>query len=122
MLLAQAIGRKNWTFLGSDRGGRTAAVLCSLTGTRKHHDIDPFVYLQDILRRMPSHPAGQLDELLPDVWFGRTPQHGAREPCALADPGSSRSRSVRARDALRSLLMGIFRFQSEGRLPPRSRT
>jgi len=69
LLRAQAIGRRNWTFLGSDRGGRTAAVLYSLTGTCKHHGIDPFAYLQDILRRLPSHPAEQLDELLPDVWF-----------------------------------------------------
>ena len=73
MLRAQAIGRRNWTFLGSDRGGRTAAVLYSLTGTCKHHDIDPFAYLQDILRRLPSHPADQLDQLLPDVWFASHP-------------------------------------------------
>jgi hypothetical protein len=33
MLRAQALGRKNWTFLGSDRGGRTAAVLYSFTST-----------------------------------------------------------------------------------------
>src|SRR5262249_15209067 len=73
MLRAQAIGRKNYTFLGSDRGGRTAAVLYSFTGTCKHHDIDPFAYLQDILRRLPSHPADLLDELLPDVWFASHP-------------------------------------------------
>ena len=41
--------------------------------TCKHHDIDPFAYLADILRRLPSHPAGQLDELLPDVWFTSHP-------------------------------------------------
>ena len=69
MLRAQAIGRKNWTFLGSDRGGRTAAVLYSLTGTCKHLDIDPFAFLDDILRRLPSQPAGRLNELLPDTWF-----------------------------------------------------
>ena len=64
---------ENWTFLGSDRGGRTAAVLYSLTGTCKYHDIDPFAYLQDILRRLPTHPPDQLDELLPDVWFASHP-------------------------------------------------
>ena len=69
MLRAQAIGRKNWTFLGSDRGGRTTAVLYSLTGTCKHLDIDPFAFLDDILRRLPSQPAGRLNELLPDTWF-----------------------------------------------------
>jgi transposase len=73
MLRAQAIGRRNWTFLGSDRGGRTAAVLYSLTGTCKYHDIDPFAYLQDILRRLPSHPADRLEELLPDAWFASHP-------------------------------------------------
>jgi hypothetical protein len=69
ILRAQAIGRRNWTFLGSDRGDRAAAVLHSFAGTCKHHDIDPFAYLQDVLRRLPSHPVDQLDELLPDVWF-----------------------------------------------------
>jgi transposase len=73
MLRAQAIGRRNWTFLGSDHGGRTAAVLYSLIGTCKHHDIDPFAYLQDVLRRLPTHPADQLDQVLPDVWFASHP-------------------------------------------------
>jgi transposase len=73
MLRAQALGRKNWTFLGSDRGGRTAAVLYSLTGTCKHLDIDPFAFLADVLRRLPSQPAGRLDELLPDAWFAAHP-------------------------------------------------
>jgi hypothetical protein len=73
MLRAQAIGRRNWTFLGSDRGGRTADVLYSFTGTCKHHDIDPFAYLQNILSRLPSHPADRLEERLPDVWFASHP-------------------------------------------------
>jgi transposase len=73
MLRAQAIGRRNWTFLGGERGGRKAAVLTSFTGTCKHHEIDPFAYLRDILHRLPSHPADQLDELLPDVWFAAHP-------------------------------------------------
>ena len=58
---------------GRDRGGRTAAVLDSFTGTRKYHDIGPFAYLQDILRRLPNHPLGRLDELLPDAWFAAHP-------------------------------------------------
>jgi hypothetical protein len=44
-----------------------------MTCSCKHHDIDPFAYLTDILRRLPSHPAPQLDELLPDVWFTSHP-------------------------------------------------
>jgi hypothetical protein len=41
--------------------------------TGKHHDIDPFADLCDILRHPPSHPAEQLEELLPDVWFASHP-------------------------------------------------
>jgi transposase len=73
MLRAQAIGRKNYMFVGSDRGGRTAAVLYTMTGSCKHHDIDPFAFLDDVLRRLPSQPSGRLDELLPDVWFVKHP-------------------------------------------------
>jgi hypothetical protein len=74
LLRAQAIGRRNWTFLGSDRGGRTAAVLYSLTGTCRHHDLDPFAYLRDILGRLPVQPVDHLGELLPDVWLAAYPQ------------------------------------------------
>jgi hypothetical protein len=44
-----------------------------LTGTCKHLDIDPFAFLDDVLRRLPSRPAGWLDELLPDTWFALHP-------------------------------------------------
>jgi len=74
MLRAQAIGRKNYMFLGSDRGGRTAAVLYSLTGTCKHLGLDPFAYLRDVLGQLPTHPVDRLAELLPDVWFEAHPQ------------------------------------------------
>jgi hypothetical protein len=73
MLRAQAIGRKNYMFLGSDRGGRTAAVLYSLTGTCKHHNIDPFAYLRDVLGRLPAQPKDRLGDLLPDAWLGSHP-------------------------------------------------
>ena len=73
MLRAQAIGRKNYTFLGSDRGGRTAAILYTMTGSCKHHDIDPFAYLEDPLWSLPAHRPGQLDELLPDAWIASHP-------------------------------------------------
>jgi hypothetical protein len=44
-----------------------------LTGTCRHHQIDPFAYLQDVLRRPPTMPYEQLDTLLPDVWFADHP-------------------------------------------------
>jgi transposase len=67
-LRAIAIGRKNWMFAGSDRGGKTAAVLYSFTQTCKSLLIDPFAYLRDILARISAHPMARLEELLPDQW------------------------------------------------------
>ena len=64
-----AIGRRNWLFFGSDRGGKTAAILASFTATCKDLKIDPFLYLRDILERISAHPARKLDELLPDRWL-----------------------------------------------------
>jgi hypothetical protein len=55
-----------WTFARVEgRGGRPAGVLYSGTGACRHNDIDAFVYLKDILRRLRCQPPGRLDELLP---------------------------------------------------------
>lgn len=62
------IGRNNWLFVGSDQGGKTAAVLFSFTATCKHLDIDTFAYLRDVLTRLPTQPADRLAELLPHRW------------------------------------------------------
>jgi transposase len=64
-----AVGRKNWMFLGSDHGGRTAAVLSSLIATSKRLGVDPFAYLRDVFARISTHLQSQLDELLPDRWM-----------------------------------------------------
>jgi transposase len=64
-----ALGRKNWLFVGSDRGGRTAAVLMSLCTTCKSLGIDPQAYLRDVLDRVSTHPASRIEELLPDRWL-----------------------------------------------------
>jgi transposase len=63
-----AIGRKNWLFVGSPQGGRTAAVLVSFTSTCNRLGIEPWAYLQDVLAHLPTTAAGQLDDLLPDKW------------------------------------------------------
>ena len=63
-----AIGRRNWTFLGSDEGGRTAAVLTSFMASCQRSKIDPFAYLRDVLGRIAGHPITRLDELLPSNW------------------------------------------------------
>ena len=63
-----AVGRRNWTFLGSDNGGRTAAILTSITTTCKRLGVDPFEYLRDVFQRISTHPQNNLDDLLPDKW------------------------------------------------------
>ena len=63
-----AVGRKNWLFCGSDKGGATAAILFSLIASCQRHHVDPFAYLRDILTRIAAHPHHRLAELLPDRW------------------------------------------------------
>ena len=63
-----AVGRGNWTFLGSDNGGKTAAILRSFVGTCQLNKIDPFAYLKDILSRIATHPINRISELLPNNW------------------------------------------------------
>jgi len=64
-----ALGRKNWLHLGSRRGGRAAAVLFTLVQSARRHGIDPFVYLRDLLTRIPTHPQSRIYELFPDNWL-----------------------------------------------------
>jgi len=61
-----AVGRKNWLFCGSDRGGQTAATLMSLMQSSKRLGHDPFVYLREMLDRVSTHPADRITDLLPD--------------------------------------------------------
>lgn len=62
------IGRKNFLFVGSENGGKTAAVLFSLVETCKQNDIDSLAYLTDVLKRLPNHPYQRVSELLPHHW------------------------------------------------------
>ena len=68
-----AIGRKNYLFAGSHNGARRAAMLYSFMGTCKISDVNPFEWLRDILRRIPSHSVNKLEELLPNNWSATAP-------------------------------------------------
>jgi transposase len=67
-----ALGRKNWLFCGSDRGGRAAAIHFSLLASCKRHGLDPWLYYRDVLIRLPAMlPAASeeaLLDLLPHRW------------------------------------------------------
>ena len=71
-----AVGRNNWTFAGSDAGGRRAAAIYSLIETAKLNDVDPQAWLSDVLARLQDHPAKRIAELLPWNWK-RQLQHRA---------------------------------------------
>ena len=63
-----ALGRGNWTFFGSDNGGKTAAVLRSFIASCKRCGVEPFAWLHDVLSRIPAHPINAVSELLPHNW------------------------------------------------------
>ena len=63
-----AVGRNNWVFFGSDRGGKTAAVLRSFVASCQRAGLDPFAWFKDVLTRIADHPITRLGELLPHNW------------------------------------------------------
>jgi transposase len=85
-----AIGRKNYLFVGSPNGGRSAAVLYSLVSSAKANAVEPFAWLRDLFTRLPYYRDGEafsqaasgepvtseeLDDLLPDKWLEQNPGH-----------------------------------------------
>jgi transposase len=63
-----ALGRKNWLFAGSERGGRTASVLFTLMSSAKRHGLNTWAYLRDVLWRLADLRPRELEELLPNRW------------------------------------------------------
>jgi transposase len=80
-----ATGRKNWLFTGSENGGKTMAVLFSLVSSCERQGHDPFVYLRDVLERLPDLPRDRLAELLPDRW---SPPKPADVPSPEGEPAT----------------------------------
>ncbi|RWO81657.1 MAG: transposase, partial [Mesorhizobium sp.] len=63
-----ALGRRNWTFAGSQRGADRAAVMLTLITTARLNDVDPKAWLADVLARIADLPTSRLHELLPWHW------------------------------------------------------
>lgn len=59
------IGRNNWLFAGSLRADQRAAAVMSLIQSARMNGHDPYAYLNDVLTRLPTHKANQIEELLP---------------------------------------------------------
>jgi hypothetical protein len=63
-----ATGRRNWLFAGTLLAGQRAAAITSLIQSAKLNGHDPYAYLKDVLTRLPTHKARDIDELLPHLW------------------------------------------------------
>jgi transposase len=73
-----AIGRKNWLFAGSLLAGQRAAAVMSLIQSAKLNGLDPHAYLRDVLRRLPTHKASLIGDLLPHRWVPGPHRHNIR--------------------------------------------
>ena len=68
VMRAIALGRKNYLFVGSEAGGRAAAIAYTLIETAKLNDVDPEAWLADTIARTPDHRITKVDDLLPWHW------------------------------------------------------
>jgi transposase len=66
-----ALLRKNALFVATPNGGHTAAILSSFTSTCRRHEINPQLYLTQLLANLPDTPVSRIDEWLPDQWKKR---------------------------------------------------
>lgn len=67
-LRREAVGRKNWLFVGSDDGGEVNATFVSLLASCEMHGLEPWGYLRDLLCLLPGWPRGRVLELAPAYW------------------------------------------------------
>jgi transposase len=67
-LRREAIGRRNWLFLGTDEAGEVNATFVSLLASCRLHEIEPWGYLRDLLCLLPSWPKKRVLELAPAYW------------------------------------------------------
>jgi hypothetical protein len=94
LLCGSPHNRKDWIFLGSDRGGETAAVGFTILAGAKRHQIEPYAYVKALLDALSS-PDVDLESLLPDVWIKAHPEHMQKARRAELDASADRRRRRR---------------------------
>ena len=90
------LGRKAWLFIGNNAAGEAAAKLFTLTTTCNRLRIDPYAYLADVYRRLPTLSGDELSTLLPDRWLQEHPEHLVPERVHEAMERARRKREERA--------------------------
>jgi hypothetical protein len=63
-----ALSRKNYLFAGSHNAAQHAAMMYSFFATCKINEVNPYLWLHDVFKRLPEHKANKLEELLPQNW------------------------------------------------------
>ncbi|MBX7117138.1 MAG: transposase [Myxococcaceae bacterium] len=82
-LRREALGRKNWLFVGSDDGGEVNATLVSLLASCEVHRLEPLGYLRDMLCLLPSWPINRVLELAQGAWSTTLEKIGVRQQLEL---------------------------------------
>ena len=59
------LGRKNWTFAGSDKGGENSAIIYTIIETAKLNNVNPWKYLQKVLTIIQDYNSNKIEDLLP---------------------------------------------------------
>jgi transposase len=99
-LRLQAIGRKNWEFVGSAEAGPRAAVLFTILAGAKRHRLEPWAYLRDVLLRLSAGET-EVEPLLPDRWAASHPEHVLQH--RLDESRRKATRQKEARQARRAI-------------------
>ena len=71
------LSRKNFLFCGNHEAAVNMSVICSLLATCKAHEVNPRVYLNDVIAQMPYHKKATQEELLnllPHKWKLKHPE------------------------------------------------
>ena len=74
MVRPVAIGRKNYLFMGSDNGGKAAAVLYSIMASAKVNQVEPFAYVRDLLIQLTRNSPPVVATMLPEAWLPAHPE------------------------------------------------
>ena len=62
------MGRRNWLFCWSELGAEHVGIIQSLVSTCRMHEVDPCIWLVDVLQRIAPHPARDVAQLTPRLW------------------------------------------------------
>jgi len=97
---APVMGKRAWLFFGNSNAGETAAILYTIVMSCKRHNVDPYAYLVDVMRRVKTAEPGDLDALLPDQWLKSHPEAYVEQRAKESQAAAHRKRARRARRRL----------------------